>query len=516
MKTIKHIAGKFFGHPFIAALVALTIYHFLFWNESIGVNILIFNTIIISLHYIRQASLFRNKKVILSAIATVLTSVQVVILDTEMSVFGYVCAMAVFTGYVYRPEIRTVAGAAITGMLNIPSGFIHKCIVVKELFIKLTGMRRIWYIAKLMIIPAIILFVFTLIYSIANPVFDSLSYTIFSKIKILCDYLDKYLNIRWINFIIGGLILTGGLLADGKIMFLKNIEQQQKDTLFRRKNTSYISFDINTIGLKNEMKVGVLVMLLVNILLLIENCIDINWIWFNFSLSGNQTYAQLVHEGTYLLIFSILLSMGIIFYFFRKNQNFYANNKWLKRMAYGWVMQNMILVISVVIRNLRYINEYGITYRRIGVILFLLFTIIGLILLYMRIRNRKTIFYSIKSGTLAIFLIFLAFNFANWDVVIVSYNLNKGGTAVDTRYLLSFSDKTLPTLCQHFGVLKKTGDTMAMTKLASRVIDSKNKKLHRNETFMSWNYANFMIRRQLSKVTTVRPPEKEGLPDSFR
>ena len=60
-----------------------------------------------------------------------------------------------------------------------------------------------------------------------------------------------------------------------------------------------------------------------NVLLLVVNAIDINWIWFGFKPAPGFDLTQFVHEGTYVLILSILVAMGIVLWFFRRNLNFY-------------------------------------------------------------------------------------------------------------------------------------------------------------------------------------------------
>jgi hypothetical protein len=72
-----------------------------------------------------------------------------------------------------------------------------------------------------------------------------------------------------------------------------------------------------------------------------------------------------------MLILSILLSLGILIYYFRSNQNFYPKNGFLKAAAYLWLVQNAVLSVSVLIRCGYYISEYGLAYKRIGVVIFL-------------------------------------------------------------------------------------------------------------------------------------------------
>ena len=66
------------------------------------------------------------------------------------------------------------------------------------------------------------------------------------------------------------------------------------------------------LDLRKEWLAALAVFGLVNVLLLIVNIIDINWLWFGFVPEPNFDLAQFVHEGTYVLIFSILLAMGIV------------------------------------------------------------------------------------------------------------------------------------------------------------------------------------------------------------
>ena len=54
------------------------------------------------------------------------------------------------------------------------------------------------------------------------------------------------------------------------------------------------------------------------------------------------------------------------------------------------------------------------------------------------------------------YLLLLVSGTINWDVFIVNYNIEKRNTAtLDVRYLMSLSDKTLPTLIENKEILKK-------------------------------------------------------------
>ena len=188
----------------------------------------------------------------------------------------------------------------------------------------------------------------------------------------------------------------------------------------------------------------------VNILLLIINIIDINFLWLSFDYSQAGNLSKLVHEGTGTLIFSIFLSIAILLYYFRKDLNFSQNNKSLKYAAYAWIVQNVILIVSVSLRNFYYINFYGLTHLRIGVGVFLLITLIGLVTLWIKIRDLRSFFYMFRVNTWALFIVWIGLTLVNWDVLIARYNLaNTFRNGVDYEYLLTLSDKTLPIIYQN-------------------------------------------------------------------
>ncbi len=228
-------------------------------------------------------------------------------------------------------------------------------------------------------------------------------------------------------------------------------EQKQSDQITRQRQklkSALASF--GTISLKNEHRTGAILMAMVSVMATLVNGIDIAFVWFNFEYDGSQNLSQFVHEGTYLLILSILLSMAIMLYYFRGNQNFYIKNERLRWLANIWIIQNAIMVISVGIRNYHYIHHYGLAYKRIGVIFFLGLTLFGLITLFLKIKNKKSAFYLVRVNSWATYAMLLMLAAVNWDIQIAKHNTthwNQGN--IDLSFLLSLSDKTLPILDEH-------------------------------------------------------------------
>jgi hypothetical protein len=125
-----------------------------------------------------------------------------------------------------------------------------------------------------------------------------------------------------------------------------------------------------------------------------------------------------------MLIVSALLSTGILLFFFRKNLNHFSGNKRLRQISNIWIFQNIFMLISVGLRNMHYISQCGLTYKRIGVFIFLIITALALFFLFRKINLRKTFFYHLRTCGWCVFGTLLIAGFINWDLVIARNNVS--------------------------------------------------------------------------------------------
>jgi hypothetical protein len=280
-------------------------------------------------------------------------------------------------------------------------------------------------------------------------------------------------------------------------------ESRETNVIVRRRLRRKLAQLAGMIALKNERQAALLLVVSVNVLLLVVNVIDVRWLWFNFDPKQAGNLTKLVHEGTYMLILSILLSMGLLLYYFRGNQNFYAGNGPLKVAAYTWLFQNAVLSMSVLIRCGYYISEYGLAYKRIGVIIFLGLVYFGLFTLYRKISGQKSFYYLLRTNAWAAYTVLIGLSLVNWDVLIVTYNLNPRhvhSRILDTPFLLNRSDKTLPLLDAHREKLRAfSGYTYYGESSFEHLhsIEHLDRRIahflrtYESRTWLSWNYTDY-------------------------
>jgi hypothetical protein len=250
------------------------------------------------------------------------------------------------------------------------------------------------------------------------------------------------------------------------------------------------------LDLRKEWLAAVLCFGLLNALLLLVNAVDIHWLWFGFEAAPGFDLTQFVHEGTYVLIFSIMLAAGIMLWFFRRNLNFYKPGLPLLRWgATLWVVQNAVLAVSVGLRNYYYIEATELAYKRIGVYGFLLLTLFGLGTVLLKIWQRRSSFSLVRLNSWAAYAVLLLLAAGNWEIWIAEYNLQPRFTRLNIGFLLTMPPRVLPVLAGRAGLIDKAKELVeegddgyfhtitreaAHQKLRARLVDFRAEYPHRD------------------------------------
>jgi hypothetical protein len=478
------------------------LYNTIFWHENLGVNLLLFSMFIVFTIIFLYREVIYSKPFIISTIGVLITGVFVIYHNSSMAKFTHLISLFLLVGFANQLKIKSIIYAlptAVINYFNVPRVLWNKTSYLNN---NSTRIKTIWRYTKLTLVPFLILVVFYIIFLNANPVFEKLSDNIWNGIGKWFELFFTTFSFLRFLFFLWGLSIISWVIYKIDIPYFRKKEEQLSDHIKRKRikvttfEKSMGSQNINPsfpfLGLKNEFRSASILIISVNLLLMVVNAIDINWIWFNFKYDKSVNLSQFVHEGTYLLILSTLLSIGILLYFFRKNQNFSPYRKRLIILSSAWIVQNLILVISVGIRNYHYIHHYGLAYKRIGVIIFLTLTLIGLITLFIKIRNQKSTYYLLRWNSWSVYASFIFMSMVNWDGVIIQHNISHTYQQnIDIEFLLSLSDKTLPIIDQNkqllFGRNWENGTTYDFENLYKLRVQN---FLDQSKTtsWLSWNY----------------------------
>ncbi len=481
----------------------------IFYRQMIGFNLFLYNIALLSLlTWVYKVFDFRNKLHIALVSGTILTAAGTLFHASAMVIAINILSLILLFGIVNNRHLQIPVNVLFSAMVQFFSGIFCFFKTSKPEEDKPGYMRSCWKWVRLIIIPIVVLVIFYNLYRASSSKFDS----IFGFIgKAVQDFFSRIMGN--IDFSIFLLFCFGFIISCA--YFVKSIQvtvftEPTSDQLVRAKKYRYTG---SFLGLLSEFRIAVITFILLNLLLAVFNGIDICYVWFNFEWNG-EFLKEFVHEGTYILIFTLLISIGLVLIFFRKNLNFFSKNKSLKLLANIWLAQNTIMAVSVLIRNLHYINYYNLAYLRIGVLLFLVIVFFGLITVFIKINTARNFAYLARVNMLFSYVALVLFSLADWDIIIAKFNFSRSEKAfVHLNFMASLDEKALPYLDLPEEEIKKVEENPVYTQLGKRdyhmeypeymeIIRKRKTEFLRKypeRSLLEWNYADYRSYKKLTE-----------------
>ena len=293
------------------------------------------------------------------------------------------------------------------------------------------------------VIPTIFLVLFFIVYSFGSNHFSSLFTDYELDIDIVqllgISILGFYISFTFWNYWVPEVCYEKNELLDNDFKDISEIKNQ---------NTfSFLDLDF-------ERKSGVITLVMLNLMLLVF-IVTYNYEQF-FEVIEKSQLSAATHERVNSVIFSIIMAVGVILFYFKGGFNFDEKAVQLKKLAKIWIFLNGILIVSTIIKNSEYVSFYGLTYKRLGVYAFLILAIIGLVYAFLKIEKQKTNAYLVNQMVWYFYGTILLCSYVNWGNLITNYNIsvNKG---VEPVFLseLNFNDES----CQEYFLQNKIQHT---------------------------------------------------------
>ncbi|MEZ4797519.1 MAG: DUF4173 domain-containing protein [Flavobacteriaceae bacterium] len=414
----------------ITVIIASILFSTLFYDQKIGLNLSIFSVVCIITLMISNINKFKNKTTIFHTIIYLHTAVLVFFQHTSLSILANILAFITLLGSVSESR-SSIYVQWYNGLFTSIAGYFHRIFYSKDAQKKqIKKDVDVLHLAKLIGVPLVFMIVFIVLYKNGNPIFNDL----ISKINL------SFINLKWILFTVLGYFLFSNIFNPVQIELATNKDLQTGNILHQ---TELFSTDI----LAKEKQLGTVLLFFLNILIVFYLTTDIislktiNW-------SEAHVVSSQVHNGINALIASIAIAIIIILYFFRGNLNFYEENKILKNLAYVWIILNVLLVILITLKNYNYIISFGLTYKRIGVKIYLFLTLAGLITTFLKVSKVKNLWFLFRVNTQIAFVLLVVLSIINWDYSITKYNINHA-QSLDLDYLITLSENNAELLNEY-------------------------------------------------------------------
>ncbi|SEM53085.1 protein of unknown function [Chryseobacterium taichungense] len=281
------------------------------------------------------------------------------------------------------------------------------------------------------LIPLLLISVFFGVYSAGSDHFANLFTNIELDINfwqlIAITALGLFVAFNYWNYIVERIIYKTNGLLDNNF--------GEKDKVLK---PTYSFFDLDT-----ERMSGLISLLALNILLVFF-IITYNYEQFYETVKSPSRLSQETHERVNVVIISIVMAIFVIMFYFKSSFNFDPKAGLMKILAKVWIFLNAVLVISALVKNAEYIENYGFTYKRFGVYAFLILSFIGLVMTYIKIQLRKRNVFLFNVMTWYIYGTILACSYINWGGIITSQNMKRKDFMINYyETTINFNEKQL-------------------------------------------------------------------------
>jgi hypothetical protein len=229
-----------------------------------------------------------------------------------------------------------------------------------------------------------------------------------------------------------------------------------------------------------------------NALFAMQNALDLTYLWSGAPLPQGVTLASYAHRGAYPLIVTALLAgLFVIVALHPKSET--AKVPLIRNMVVLWVVQNIFLVASSILRTWDYIEVYSLTQLRISALIWMGLVAAGLILICWRMLYNRTGAWLINANTVAAGLVLSALCFVDTGEVAARWNVTHArevggkGTALDLCYLNNLGPSALVPLVELEQRIKPGTEFSDRVSWVRADIVS---RLEETQTSGFWTYAN--------------------------
>lgn len=410
---------------FLLLLATATGYTYLFYHQLTGINYLVFDLLIVLFTFLLDANRFRKLPLVVVSTALLASAGFVFFHNTIGAIFFNWVSFVLFARLYYAPELSLYLAFPEQLFATFVSFFdISKW---RELNGQGNGGKNIGM--YLLLLPVVGVFLY--LYALGNANYSN----------ILGNLFDFEFNLSVVPFFLSGLVIAFCVFAptyySSATIFDASCNNQLINSGVNNEKSSLFT------TLLKEYQGGMFLLIMLNLITLSFHATDLYYFFVPKTTSLVQNYSANVHQGVNSLIASIILAIVIVLYFFRGQLNFIAEKKALKTLTYIWMVQNLALVYSTALRNFVYIDKHGLTHKRIGVYVWLLLVLIGIVWTVLKVNQTKSTWYLLRVNTWTVFIVMLAYISINWDREIVKHNLSHRGKDIDYAYLGTLSTSAI-------------------------------------------------------------------------
>ncbi len=406
---------------------------FLLWSGSFGISLVLSAMVVFSLKFWTQFQNTTHRSKMLAIgifIAGILPMIETVNTLTFIIGAGFAFAACFALSNSERQDWATQLGLLLSSAIVAPFRFPKLCIQLKSSNLKKVGTSNLmgW------IVPAVICCVFVLLFAYASPIWQGWLEAI--DLFVLLDVLFSPRIFFWI--FIAWVIWP---FLEGRV---------SKFRLFNRskKTVSFVDTE-NLLKMHDWQQFAQRCLILCNLVFALQNILDFSILWSGAALPEGMSYAEYAHRGAYPLVVAALLA-GVFVLIATRPGGVGERSILIRNLVFLWVAQNIILLMSSLLRLDIYITAYALTYWRIAAFIWMLLVATGLVLIIVRFVLKRSVGWLVVANVIVLISTLYVTSFVNLPYRITEFNLEHssmakvGGSQFDTYYMRRLGPDALP------------------------------------------------------------------------
>ncbi len=168
-----------------------------------------------------------------------------------------------------------------------------------------------------------------------------------------------------------------------------------------------------------------------NLIFALQTGLDLTYLWGGVGLPDGMTHAIYAHRGAYPLVVTALLAGG----FALITQPFLRGQPLLRGLMFLWTAQNILLVVSSILRLDLYVDAYGLTRLRFAAFIWMGLVVAGLVLMVWQVACEKPVRWLFaRAGLLGLSAVYVC-SFINVAGLVARHNLARSNQDFDHYYL---------------------------------------------------------------------------------
>jgi hypothetical protein len=192
-------------------------------------------------------------------------------------------------------------------------------------------------------------------------------------------------------------------------------------------------------------------LVLFNALFAVQTALDLTYLWGGLALPAGMTYATYAHRGAYPLIVTALMAGGFVLAAMQPGSS-NARSGLMRTLVFLWIGQNVLLVLSSILRLDLYVEVYSLTELRCAAFVWMLLVAAGLVLIVVRIVLDRTNRWLVWANAAVLMLALYVCSLIDFPGAIARFNVMHSrevagaGQPLDVAYLCQLGTGALPAL----------------------------------------------------------------------